>query len=60
MSLYSFSLEKNGVSVACQVLAVTSNTDYVAIYFDEQQNIVKSKFPFWLFVQTDDDKYFLP
>lgn len=60
MGLYNFELIKNGVNITCQVLTVIQNTNYAAIYFDEQQNIVKSNFPFWLFIQTDDDKYFLP
>lgn len=60
MSLYNFELQKNNELITCQVLAVMSNTNYAAIYFDESQNIVKSIFPFWLFIQTDDDKYFLP
>lgn len=60
MSLYNFSIQKDGVDVNCSVLAIVPNTDYCALFLNNQSQTVKSNFPFFLFIQTDSDKYFLP
>lgn len=60
MPMINFTVAKDDLTLNCYVLSVIPNVGYSAIYLDENNNVVCSHFPFWLFVQTDDNKYFIP
>ncbi len=49
----------SGISSA-SILSVIPNINYCAVFLNEENQPVVSDFPFWLFVEFNDETYMIP